>query len=227
MVETLERDTGAKALWEILAHASALPVVLLDASGRVHFANDAAAEHVGLERGAQLIGRSVEDVWSPEYARERMGLVREVVRTRGTIVVEGMTYGKWRRTIVRALDAGHAEGTCVLMVYLPAARFGRDPEQMLGTTVRRAKIDDAGALGELSERELEVLRLISLGLSTAQIAKAMGRSVKTVEWHRVSLGDKLGVTNRVELARIAIRAGLVSVDDAGPEPEDTEPAAPR
>ena len=88
---------------------------------------------------------------------------------------------------------------------------------MLGNPVRRARVDAPGVLGELSERELEVLRLISLGLSTAQIAKAMGRSVKTVEWHRVSLGDKLGVTNRVELARIAIRAGLVSVDDSGPD----------
>jgi DNA-binding NarL/FixJ family response regulator len=35
--------------------------------------------------------------------------------------------------------------------------------------------------------------------------------VKTIEWHRVSLGTKLGVTNRVELARIAIRAGVVGL----------------
>ncbi len=217
MVEALERDTGSKALWEILAHATDLPLVLVDVQGRVHFANDAAAEHVGMERAAQLVGRSLEDVCGADYARERMALVREASRSRGTVVVEGMTFGKWRRTLVRALDHGSTDGSCVLMVHLPASRYGRNPELVLGNPVRRARVDAPGVLGELSERELEVLRLISLGLSTAQIAKAMGRSVKTVEWHRVSLGDKLGVTNRVELARIAIRAGLVSVDDSGPD----------
>jgi DNA-binding NarL/FixJ family response regulator len=57
------------------------------------------------------------------------------------------------------------------------------------------------------------LKLIGIGLSTADIARRLERSVKTVEWHRVSLGEKLGVTNRVELARIAIAAGLVSLDE--------------
>jgi DNA-binding CsgD family transcriptional regulator len=45
--------------------------------------------------------------------------------------------------------------------------------------------------------------------------------VKTIEWHRVSLGEKLGVVNRVEIARIAIAAGLVGVD----EPAPVSPAA--
>jgi DNA-binding NarL/FixJ family response regulator len=80
-----------------------------------------------------------------------------------------------------------------------------------GIPVVRAKHDDLGVLGALTTREMEILRLIGKGLSTADIAKQLHRSVKTIEWHRVSLGTKLGVTNRVELARIAIRAGVVGL----------------
>ncbi|HEX2838997.1 MAG TPA: LuxR C-terminal-related transcriptional regulator [Phycisphaerales bacterium] len=68
-------------------------------------------------------------------------------------------------------------------------------------------------LTHLTTREREVLRLIGMGLSTSQIATRLSRSMKTVEWHRVSLGSKLKVKNRVELARIAIAAGLVQAFD--------------
>ena len=74
----------------------------------------------------------------------------------------------------------------------------------------RAKNNDLGALASLTPRELEILYLIGQGLATADIAKQLHRSEKTVEWHRVSLGNKLGVSNRVELARIAIRCGLLA-----------------
>lgn len=63
-------------------------------------------------------------------------------------------------------------------------------------------------LDRLTPRELEVLDLIANGLSTADIANRLHRSQKTIKTHRLALGRKLGVTNRVELARIAIETGL-------------------
>lgn len=66
-------------------------------------------------------------------------------------------------------------------------------------------------LSRITPKEHEVLALIGEGLSTEAIAERLGRSVKTIEWHRASLGTKLGVTNRVQLARIAIQAGLVKL----------------
>ena len=77
-----------------------------------------------------------------------------------------------------------------------------------GCAVVVAQFNDFGSLSVLTEREFEVLAFIGEGLSTAEIAQRLHRSVKTVEWHRRLLGSKLGATNRVELARIAIRAGL-------------------
>lgn len=61
----------------------------------------------------------------------------------------------------------------------------------------------------LSPRELEVLRFIARGLSKKEIGAAMHISVKTVDNHSTSLMSKLDVHDRVELARYAIREGLV------------------
>jgi two-component system response regulator NreC len=55
----------------------------------------------------------------------------------------------------------------------------------------------------LSDRELEVLRLIGQGLKTGDIAKALHRSVHTVEAHRASIKRKLGLKTSGELARAA------------------------
>lgn len=63
----------------------------------------------------------------------------------------------------------------------------------------------------LSARETEVLGYLARGLSKKEIAQVMFLSVKTVEGHADRLMDKLDVHNRVELARFAIREGLVSV----------------
>lgn len=60
-------------------------------------------------------------------------------------------------------------------------------------------------LGRLSDRELEVLRLIAEGLKTGEIALRLHRSVNTVEAHRASLKRKLGVITGAELARAAFQ----------------------
>ena len=74
--------------------------------------------------------------------------------------------------------------------------------------------------------EREVLRGIACGLTTAEIAQELRRSTKTIEGHRVSLGIKLGVTNRVQLARIAIRAGVAPLHDRMVEPKGPELGSP-
>lgn len=71
--------------------------------------------------------------------------------------------------------------------------------------------DATQGLESLTPREREVLTLIAEGRSLSEIARRLYRSLKTIESHRLALGRKLGASNRVELAHIAIRAGLVSV----------------
>ena len=61
----------------------------------------------------------------------------------------------------------------------------------------------------LTERENEVLKLIAEGLSSKEIARTLTISVKTVERHRANILAKLGMRDRTQLTRYAIRAGLV------------------
>ncbi len=61
----------------------------------------------------------------------------------------------------------------------------------------------------LTPREDEVLKLIAEGRSTREIAALLTISVKTVEKHRSSILARLGMTDRTQLTRYAIRAGLV------------------
>jgi DNA-binding NarL/FixJ family response regulator len=61
----------------------------------------------------------------------------------------------------------------------------------------------------LTPRELEVLKLIAEAYTSKQIADALFISIKTVDRHRQNILDKLGMRDRVELTRYAIRRGLI------------------
>jgi two-component system response regulator NreC len=61
----------------------------------------------------------------------------------------------------------------------------------------------------LSERELEVLRLLALGYTNSEIAKRMYISSRTVETHRANLQSKLGITGRPDLVRYALEHGVI------------------
>jgi DNA-binding NarL/FixJ family response regulator len=62
----------------------------------------------------------------------------------------------------------------------------------------------AAAVPQPSVRELEVLRLVAAGRSTAEIAQQLHRSVKTIESHKQALKTKLGADSPAQLMRMAI-----------------------
>ncbi len=64
----------------------------------------------------------------------------------------------------------------------------------------------------LSNREREVLQLLSEGKRTSQIAELLHISVKTVETHRQQIMHKLGMRSVAELTKYAIREGLTSLE---------------
>ncbi len=61
----------------------------------------------------------------------------------------------------------------------------------------------------LSDREVEVLRMIALGHTNTEIADELAISVRTVESHRSHIQQKLGVSKRSELVRHALERGLL------------------
>lgn len=75
------------------------------------------------------------------------------------------------------------------------ARLAAEPESRRG--------DD------LSEREREVLRLIALGHTNAEIAEQLYLSIRTVESHRAHIQQKLRLSSRAELVSYALKHGLI------------------
>jgi DNA-binding NarL/FixJ family response regulator len=63
----------------------------------------------------------------------------------------------------------------------------------------------------LTEREREVLKLLADGRSTQEIAEILVITPKTVEGHKTNLMAKLGVHNRVDLVKYALRKGIISI----------------
>jgi len=70
----------------------------------------------------------------------------------------------------------------------------------------------------LSDRELQVLRLVAQGYSSAQIAKQIFVGVKTVETYRSRFAEKLGLRTRSDVIRFAVQMGLLT-----PEMLESEP----
>jgi DNA-binding NarL/FixJ family response regulator len=61
----------------------------------------------------------------------------------------------------------------------------------------------------LTEREKQVLKLVAEGASSKEVAAVLGMSVKTAMTHREHLMEKLGLHNRTDLIRFAVRRGVI------------------
>ena len=81
--------------------------------------------------------------------------------------------------------------TALINDYLRGARDGQQPRDLL------------------TPRETEVVKLVAESYTNRQIAEALVISEKTVDRHRTNILEKLGMRDRVELTRYAIRNGLV------------------
>lgn len=94
--------------------------------------------------------------------------------------------------------------------YFLSSRIRAD---VIGSYVRsREKAPAPKGYELLSEREQQVFRLVVEGNSTARIADILCVSAKTVEKHRTSVMNKLGIHDRLELLKYAIKIGVADPD---------------
>ncbi len=75
--------------------------------------------------------------------------------------------------------------------------------------LKRVETGEGRGYDGLTEREREILTLIAQGFSNQQIAEKLYISIKTVQTHRAHVLEKLGLHDRTELVRYAIRKGLI------------------
>ena len=91
--------------------------------------------------------------------------------------------------------------------FAAAGRTYLNPE--LGARMAAAPPQPAGPPDDLTDREVEILRLIALGHTNAEIGKQLFLSVRTVESHRAHIQQKTRMTTRAELVKYAFEHGLV------------------
>lgn len=115
-----------------------------------------------------------------------------------------------------ALQAGargyvlkHAAGAELVQAIRAAAGGGTWLNPDLGARMVSTPSSSVGPLADLSDREVEVLRLIALGHTNNEIAQQLYLSVRTVETHRSHIQQKLGRSSRAELVRYALDNDLV------------------
>jgi DNA-binding NarL/FixJ family response regulator len=79
-----------------------------------------------------------------------------------------------------------------------------------GTATGTGRQKSAGLASLLTDREIEVLELVSRGLTNRDVARQLVVSEKTVEHHLEHIFDKLDVTSRTAACVYAVQNGLVS-----------------
>ena len=80
------------------------------------------------------------------------------------------------------------------------------------------KARSARPVNILSKRELQVLRLVARGYTSAAIAKQIFVGVKTIETYRSRIAEKLGLRTRSDVVRFAVQAGLLTAESMESEP---------
>ncbi|MGZ6193663.1 MAG: response regulator transcription factor [Candidatus Binataceae bacterium] len=72
---------------------------------------------------------------------------------------------------------------------------------------------DGTAAKKLTPRESEIVRYVAVGMRNAEVAARLSLSESTVKTHLTNIFQKLGIRDRIELTRYAIKTGLVTVHD--------------
>lgn len=160
----------------------------------------------------------IMDVAMPDVSG--VGATRELVNAVPTAKVVALSMHSDRRFVTGMLSAG-ASGYLLKdsafeelalsiravmrgELYLSAGITGVVVDELVGPRLAKEPL--------LSTRETEVLRLLAAGKSTADMARELGVSVKTIETHRRKIMHKLGLHSVAELTKYAVREGLTSLD---------------
>jgi len=163
----------------VLGHKPSVVVLDLNMPGRPSL--DVVPEMKERSPGTEIVVLTMQD--DPAFARQAMqeGVLGYVLKDAADSELV---------TAVRMASAGRT--------YLQPA---------LGARIAREQ--GSGPASELTDREVEVLRLIALGHTNAEIAGQLFLSVRTVESHRANIQRKLDVSARSELVRYALDEGLI------------------
>ena len=194
------RTVGWSGLFRAAFKSSRNPMVLLDGDRRQVDVNGAYLKLLGYRR-ADVLGRPVYEIvkGGPVMSAAEWHAMIDLGQFTGTgelVAADGTT--------VNVQYAAHTElvtgRQLVLFVAVSTSRIGRH---------FRRDVSDHSKLGELTDRELEIVRLVALGESGPEIAADLHIAHNTVRTHVRNAMTKLGARSRAHLVAKALGEGLV------------------
>lgn len=195
--------------------------LLIDAQSDMQVVGEAASGAQALDRVEEL-GPDILllDLAMPDVGG--LGVLRRLAQNRAAVRVLVLTMHDEEDYLRQALEAGAAgyvpksAADVELLSALRAVAQGNmyvhpSHARMLLERVLPRTAADGGRAGAslLSEREVDVIKLVALGHTNQQAADHLHLSVKTVETYRARAMEKLGLRSRASLVRYAIETGLI------------------
>ncbi|MEA2248929.1 MAG: hypothetical protein QOH46_3458 [Solirubrobacteraceae bacterium] len=201
--------------------------LLLDQAGGLHVVAEAGDAETALRK---VLGHKpavlVLDLNMPgePSSMDAIATVAEISPATRVVVLTMQDDPAFARRALRAGAAGYVLKEAADSELVEAVRRAAAGETYLnprlGAALATATTEAPAAPDGLSPRETDVLRLIALGHTNAEIAGQLYLSVRTVESHRAHITQKLSLSTRAELVRYAMDRGLLTT------PEQPAPEAP-
>jgi two-component system response regulator NreC len=139
--------------------------------------------------------------------------MREAAPDTGIVVLTMQNEPAYARQAMQQGVLGYVLKEAVDEELVTAVRLAADGKTYLQPELGARLAADPGVTPDgLSDREIEILRLIALGHTNIEIAEQLFLSVRTVESHRAHIQQKLRLSKRSELVRYALERGLMEGD---------------
>jgi two-component system response regulator NreC len=144
--------------------------------------------------------------------------IREAVPATAIVVLTMQDDPAFARQALRAGALGYVLKEAADEELLQAVRLAAEGDSYLnprlGARLAAEPPTPAGPPDDLTEREIEVLRLIAIGHTNTEIADRLYLSVRTIESHRAHIQQKIRRTSRAELVQYALEHGFVDIGQA-------------
>lgn len=196
-------------LWDTLLQYSTDCIAITNSRNEFIWTNSAVQKFLSQDNRT-LIGRSWLDVLPTDLANERIECTDRTITENQDLALIGMIRGVCTCSFFRVCSSVGAREINVIVIISPMQSTGIIEYNPVTKGCKKlyAEHNELGQLSQLTERELEVFVQIGYGYSGQQIADSLKKSTKTIDWHRSRIGEKLGTTNKVEIAKIAMRSGI-------------------
>lgn len=195
-------------LWTAMSQSPGIGVSITDINGRLLFVNDTTMVLFSEQTNVDYNGKSIADFHPPEFVAERLAMLRRVIEESKTVRLRHVYHGRRiESTLWPVKDKRPPFNRVIVVSHQSTFELGLPIEGGAIETVSTNYID-LGSLSVLSRRELEVLVLLGHGLSVPRTAAILHRSPKTIQRHKASISEKLGLRGQAEIVQIVTELGL-------------------